>query len=182
MVTANLTWPSGAAGCAAIDGTRLAMIATRAATGINARRVFTGVSSSANRLVSPGADGWPCRQHTPRGPVYNRPRARGGPTMGPRYALDEFIHDMTALVAAHPDQATLFDRGSRLIERLVRDPESVPECYRRPAAAGPPPGGGRHLPHPRPRPSGTGAAAGPGAHAGPPHPPTSAMSAALGKP
>ena len=42
-----------------------------------------------------------------------------------RYALDEFIHDMTDLVATQPDQAALFDRGSRLIARLVRDPESL---------------------------------------------------------
>jgi hypothetical protein len=53
---------------------------------------------------------------------------------GARYALDEFIHDMTELVATQPDPARLFDRGSRLIERLVRDPESVPEDI-----GGPPP-------------------------------------------
>ena len=53
-----------------------------------------------------------------------------------KYPLDEFIHDMTDLVAAQPDQASLFDRGSQLIERLVRDPEAVPEQYRRPSAGG----------------------------------------------
>jgi len=47
-----------------------------------------------------------------------------------RYSLDEFIHEMTDLVAGVPDQSTLFDRGSRLIARLVRDPESIPERYR----------------------------------------------------
>ena len=31
-----------------------------------------------------------------------------------RYALDDFIHEMTELVSARPDQTTLFDRGARL--------------------------------------------------------------------
>lgn len=30
------------------------------------------------------------------------------------YALDDFIHEMTELVSARPDQTTLFDRGARL--------------------------------------------------------------------
>ena len=64
-----------------------------------------------------------------------------------RYQLDEFIHDMTNLVAAKPDQATLFDRGSRFIERLVRDPDSVPAEYRQPAPRGRRPGGGSYLLH-----------------------------------
>jgi predicted metal-dependent enzyme (double-stranded beta helix superfamily) len=64
-----------------------------------------------------------------------------------RYTLDEFIHDMTDLVATQPDQAALFDRGSRLIERLVRELESVQEQYRRPAPAGRRPGGGSYVLH-----------------------------------
>jgi 3-mercaptopropionate dioxygenase len=84
-----------------------------------------------------------------------------------RYALDEFIHDMTDLVATQPDQATLFDRGSRLIERLVRDPESVPEEYRRPALHGRRPGGGSYVLHRAPGLSVTSVVWGPGSHVGP---------------
>ena len=84
-----------------------------------------------------------------------------------RYTLDEFIHDMTDLVATQPDQATLFDRGSRLIERLVCDPASVPERYRRPAAAGRRPGGGSYLLHRGPGLSVTSVVWGPGSHVGP---------------
>ena len=31
-----------------------------------------------------------------------------------KYALDEFIYDMSQLVDEQPDQGTLFDRGSTL--------------------------------------------------------------------
>ena len=84
-----------------------------------------------------------------------------------KYTLDEFIHDMTDLVGAQPDQASLFDRGSRLIERLVRDPEAVPEQYRRPAASGRRPGGGSYLLHRGPGLSVTSVVWGPGSYAGP---------------
>jgi hypothetical protein len=47
-----------------------------------------------------------------------------------RYTLDASVHDMTDLVAAQPDQAALFDRRSRLLERLVSESASVPERYR----------------------------------------------------
>ena len=84
-----------------------------------------------------------------------------------RYSLDEFIHDMTDLVAGAPDQSTLFDRGSSLIARLVRDPESVPEQYRRPSVGGRRPGGGSYLLHRGPGLSITSVVWGPGSHAGP---------------
>jgi predicted metal-dependent enzyme (double-stranded beta helix superfamily) len=84
-----------------------------------------------------------------------------------RYALGEFVHDMTALVATQPDQATLFDRGAALIERLVRDPESVPAQYRRPSAGGRRPGGGSYLLHRGPGLSVTSVVWGPGSHVGP---------------
>jgi 3-mercaptopropionate dioxygenase len=84
-----------------------------------------------------------------------------------KYTLDEFIHDMTDLVATQPDQATLFDRGSRLIERLVRAPESIPEQYRRPSASGRRPGGGSYVLHRGPGLSVTSVVWGPGSHAGP---------------
>ena len=84
-----------------------------------------------------------------------------------KYPLDEFIHDMTDLVAAQPDQASLFERGSRLIGRLVRDPQAVPEQYRRPSAGGRRPGGGSYLLHRGPGLSVTSVVWGPGSHAGP---------------
>jgi predicted metal-dependent enzyme (double-stranded beta helix superfamily) len=83
------------------------------------------------------------------------------------YTLNEFIHDMTALVAAGPDQALLFDRGSRLIERLVRHPEAVPGQYRQPAVGGRRPGGGSYLLHRGPGLSITSVVWGPGSHIGP---------------
>ena len=49
-----------------------------------------------------------------------------------RYSLEQFVHDMQELVASQPDQARLFDRGSAYLERLVRDPEALPEQFRRP--------------------------------------------------
>ena len=84
-----------------------------------------------------------------------------------RYALDEFVHDMKALVTTHPDQATLFDRGSGLLARLVRDPDSVPEPYRRPSVGGRRPGGGSYLLHRSPGLSITSVVWGPGSHVGP---------------
>ena len=82
-------------------------------------------------------------------------------------ALDQFIHDMTDLVAGRPDQSSLFTRGSRLIEKLVRDPGSVPERFRQPAANGRRPGGGSYLLHRGPGLSITSVVWGPGSHVGP---------------
>ena len=55
-------------------------------------------------------------------------------TAAVKYSLDEFIHDMSALVDEQPDQERLFDIGSRHLERLVVNPEAVPEKWRVPAA------------------------------------------------
>jgi len=87
--------------------------------------------------------------------------------MAAPYALDQFIHDMTDLVASQPEQATLFDRGSALIERLVSRPDSVPEQYRRPSAGGRRPGGGSYLLHRAPGLTITSVVWGPGSHVGP---------------
>jgi 3-mercaptopropionate dioxygenase len=53
-----------------------------------------------------------------------------------RYSLDQFVHDMQELVASRPDQAVLFDRGSAYLERLVRDPNVLPEEFQRPSGRG----------------------------------------------
>ncbi len=52
-----------------------------------------------------------------------------------RYALDEFIHDMSALVDEQPDQERLFDLGSTCLERLITNPEAIKEDYRVPAGS-----------------------------------------------
>ena len=54
-------------------------------------------------------------------------------TTAARYSLDEFIHDMSALVDDQPDHERLFDIGSRYLERLVINPDAVAEKYRIPA-------------------------------------------------
>ena len=64
-----------------------------------------------------------------------------------RYSLDQFVHDMQELVAGQPDQPQLFDRGSAYLERLVRDPEALPEQFRRPSGVGKRPNHGSYALH-----------------------------------
>ena len=45
-----------------------------------------------------------------------------------RYALDEFIHDITSLVASESERAALFDKGSSYLERLAANPGAIPAC------------------------------------------------------
>ena len=52
-----------------------------------------------------------------------------------KYSLEEFIHDMSRLVDEQPDQERLFDKGSSYLERLINDPEAVPDEYRLPAGS-----------------------------------------------
>jgi predicted metal-dependent enzyme (double-stranded beta helix superfamily) len=52
------------------------------------------------------------------------------------YDLDQFVADMNELIEAKPDQGKLFDRGSAYLERLVRNPNCIPEEYQRPAGLG----------------------------------------------
>ncbi|MCH7593573.1 MAG: cysteine dioxygenase family protein [Chloroflexi bacterium] len=51
------------------------------------------------------------------------------------YALEEFVHDMTELVKSQPDQERLFDVGSSYLERLINNPDALPEEYRVPAGS-----------------------------------------------
>jgi predicted metal-dependent enzyme (double-stranded beta helix superfamily) len=53
------------------------------------------------------------------------------------YDLEQFVADMTALVQAHPDQADLFDRAAGYLERLIANPDALPEEFRRPIGRGP---------------------------------------------
>ena len=64
-----------------------------------------------------------------------------------RYRLEDFVGDMTELVQGQPEQAKLFDRGSAYIERLVRDPDAIPEEFRRPKDGGRRAGGGSYVLH-----------------------------------
>ncbi len=64
-----------------------------------------------------------------------------------RYSLDQFVDDMQGLVAGQPDQAKLFDRGSAYLERLIQDPEALPEQFRRPVGVGPRPNHGSYALH-----------------------------------
>jgi predicted metal-dependent enzyme (double-stranded beta helix superfamily) len=52
------------------------------------------------------------------------------------YDLDQFVADMTDLVRGHPEQADLFDRASVYLERLIRNPNALPEQFRRPIGSG----------------------------------------------
>jgi predicted metal-dependent enzyme (double-stranded beta helix superfamily) len=64
-----------------------------------------------------------------------------------RYSLDQFIADMSAMVIEKPEQPALFARGSSLLERLVQDPEAVPEQYRLPSRTGNRPNHGSYALH-----------------------------------
>jgi predicted metal-dependent enzyme (double-stranded beta helix superfamily) len=52
-----------------------------------------------------------------------------------KYSLEEFVHDMSALVDEQPDQERLFDKGSSYLERLINDPDAIPDEYRLPAGS-----------------------------------------------
>ena len=63
------------------------------------------------------------------------------------YSLDEFINDMSALVESQPDQVKLFDQGSTHLQRLIQNPEAIPEEYRLPTGTGPRANHGSYLLH-----------------------------------
>jgi predicted metal-dependent enzyme (double-stranded beta helix superfamily) len=52
------------------------------------------------------------------------------------YDLDQFVADMTALIDARPEQAALFDRAATYLERLIGNPNAIPEQFRRPVGSG----------------------------------------------
>ncbi len=66
------------------------------------------------------------------------------------YSLDEFINDMSSLVESQPDQAKLFDQGSTQLQRLIQNPEAIPEEYRLPTGTGPRANHGSYLLHQAP--------------------------------
>ena len=54
-----------------------------------------------------------------------------------KYTLEEFIQDMDSLLAKGADQQRIFDEGSAYLERLISNPEAIPEEFRRPLGSGP---------------------------------------------
>ena len=84
-----------------------------------------------------------------------------------RYGLDEFVHDRTALVTSAPGEVRIFNRGCAFLERLVRDPRSIPDQYSRPAVGGQCTTGGSYVLHRAPGLLVTSVVWGPGAHVGP---------------
>ncbi len=63
------------------------------------------------------------------------------------YSLEEFTHDMNSLVDGNVDQDKLFDKGSDYLERLIGNPEAIPEQYRSPSGTGPRANHGSYLLH-----------------------------------
>jgi predicted metal-dependent enzyme (double-stranded beta helix superfamily) len=53
--------------------------------------------------------------------------------MTTKYALEDFVGDMSELIDSQPDQERLFDKGSAYLERLINNPEAIPEEYRLPS-------------------------------------------------
>jgi predicted metal-dependent enzyme (double-stranded beta helix superfamily) len=51
--------------------------------------------------------------------------------------VDDFVHEMQALIASGPNQRTLFERGAALLERLVSEPNVLPEEFSVPVGRGP---------------------------------------------
>ena len=64
-----------------------------------------------------------------------------------RYSLEQFVADMQGLVDSQPDQQTIFDRGSSYLQRLVADPEAIPEQFRVPTGTGKRPNHGSYAIH-----------------------------------
>src|SRR5438067_1631472 len=61
----------------------------------------------------------------------------GGSGMGRNgYSLDQFTHDMMALVRSQPDQQKLFECGADHLARLLRVPDALPEQFTLPSGRG----------------------------------------------
>ena len=56
-----------------------------------------------------------------------------------KYSLEEFTQDMESLLKSQPNNQKIFDTGSGWLERLVRNPDSIPMEFRVPMGVGPRP-------------------------------------------
>ena len=64
-----------------------------------------------------------------------------------KYSLDDFVHDMEALLHGQPDQEEIFDQGSSHLSRLINNPDAIPSQFRRPVGKGSRPNHGSYLLH-----------------------------------
>lgn len=87
--------------------------------------------------------------------------------MAARYTLEDFVHDMNALVSNKPDQAAIFDRGSAYLERLVSDADVLPERFAVPSGKGKRPNHGSYALYRGPGLFVSSVVWGPGDHVGP---------------
>jgi predicted metal-dependent enzyme (double-stranded beta helix superfamily) len=62
-----------------------------------------------------------------------------------KYSLEEFTHDMEALLEEQPDQARIFDTGISHLERLIGNGDAIPPEYRVPLGKGRRPNHGSYL-------------------------------------
>ncbi len=62
-----------------------------------------------------------------------------------KYSLEDFTQEMEALLRTQPDQQRLFDKGSSYLERLIANPESIPDQYLLPTGVGSRPNHGSYL-------------------------------------
>jgi predicted metal-dependent enzyme (double-stranded beta helix superfamily) len=60
------------------------------------------------------------------------------------YDLDHFVADMNDLLAGHPEQRVLFERGSSYLERLIQNPDALPDQFTRTSGVGPRPNHGAY--------------------------------------
>lgn len=84
-----------------------------------------------------------------------------------RYSVEDFVHDMQGLVSDQTGQQNVFDRGSAYLERLLGDPEAIPEAYQRPSGTGRRANHGSYVLHRGPGLFVTTVVWGPGEHIGP---------------
>ena len=56
-----------------------------------------------------------------------------------KYSLEDFTQDMESLLKSQPDDQKIFDTGSDWLEKLVKNPDSIPMEFRVPLGAGPRP-------------------------------------------
>ncbi len=56
-----------------------------------------------------------------------------------KYSLEDFTQDMETLLKSQPGNRKIFDQGSDWLERLVRNPDSIPAEFRVPMGMGPRP-------------------------------------------
>ncbi len=43
-----------------------------------------------------------------------------------KYSLDEFVYDMERLLEEQPSPQIIFDTGTTWLEKLIRNPDSIP--------------------------------------------------------